>query len=210
MFRIGIAGDSHDLDGVADHVGRAFLASDPLGIANTLFGNHLLDCFLQAVDLASDCRYVRLGHVDPLPAGQRLTNEYLSFLKWARLNSQLVLARPERLHELYPFFPGCHHSVLCFPVSIRKTRPCAKGLRIMNIDRIWRVMCWAVFVIVSTVAILGHVWRENPNLNPVLFTAVWIVACSLGGIAFFASVIVTVASAMKGLTAFGRYIWHRM
>jgi hypothetical protein len=64
-----------------------FWPRGPLGIAKTLFGGHLLNCFLQAFDLAFDCPYVRLSHIDSLPAGQRLTDEYLSLFEGARLSA---------------------------------------------------------------------------------------------------------------------------
>jgi hypothetical protein len=43
-------------------------------IAETLFGNHPLDCFLQALPFTFDRLYVRLSHVD-IPIGRRHANE---------------------------------------------------------------------------------------------------------------------------------------
>jgi hypothetical protein len=64
-----------------------FSPRGPLGIAETLFGDHFPDCFLQALNLAFDCPYVRLSHIDVLPGWQRLTNEYLSLFKGKRLGT---------------------------------------------------------------------------------------------------------------------------
>src|SRR5258708_4439692 len=93
-----------------------FSPRGPLGILQSLFGDHAVDCFLKARDLPLDHgdRFFILSI-----AACRVRGLHCPGKIRLQLVPQLVLLASKCLDEGVPHFGACHaRSVLCFPVSI--------------------------------------------------------------------------------------------